>query len=540
MEDRPLDGGFAERLRRMPGSSQLAHAGEFDPANDVHVDEAARHLLERFRQHDDLEAFTLLFELTHERLAAAATRICRKLAPAVEPDDLASAFMARLFADVHRRPSEPVRHFLALAHTSMRNDLLDQLRQHKRAQANVRTWHATLRQPPDPAEELQRQEQERAFGRFGRTVLAVTNECFHELDEREQQVLLAREIVALPYERVASMLQLADDQVGMIIRRARVHLVNRIVERLPAAVADGPGSPDADALALVRDTVRRCLGKEGTRNVKGLMESMLEASLHAARARLADLIYEMAKACLVAAPGFSSRTLVQDEPRRSDVVAGDLRQIAARLQRAGGDAVADPGGPQAAGVARPSGRIDIEPVAARRPAPATALDDARACLGKLAELEGTSGRQQVALALCSIHGGQPAEAERVLLPLLDRELPPRTRQNVSRNYTLALLRQDRHAEALAHAEAVADEWPDDPVRVMNICFAAARLRDRARLDRHARLLLSIQRQSPRPRVQGWIDAELRQLASDAGCPEGWLDELAGAVDREPGNGETDR
>ena len=519
MEDKPLDGGdFAERLRRVPGSAHLVHGRDFDAANELHVDEAARHLVERFRTDNDLEAFTLLFELTHDRLSLAATRITRKLAPGVEPDDLVSAFMARLFADVRRRPQQPVRHFLALAHTSMRNDLLDQLRQQKRAQVNVRAYQTTLTAPADPAEELQAREQEHAFDRFGETVLRVTSECFHELDERDQQVLLAREIVCLPYERVASMLQLADDQVGMIIRRARVHLVNRIAERLPGAVA-GAGAPDPEALALVRDTVRHCLGKNGTRHVKGLMERMLEASLQAGRQKLSDLLYEMAKACLVAAPGFSERTLIQQEPRRSDLVGDDLRQMAERLSRAGQD-----------------GAVDVAQVAGTRPVPATALDDARACLFKLAELEGPSGRHQVALALCAIYGGQPAAAETLLLPLLTRELPARTRQNVSRNYTLALLRQDRHADALAHAEAMADEWPDDPVRVMNLCFAAARLRDRARFESNARLLVAIQQQAPTARVQAWIDHELRDLATQADLSGPWLEELTAQAPRLPGGG----
>jgi DNA-directed RNA polymerase specialized sigma24 family protein len=50
--------------------------------------------------------------------------------------------MERLFTDVRGRPQEPVRHFLALAYTSMRNDVLDQLRQQKRAAASgARSTH---------------------------------------------------------------------------------------------------------------------------------------------------------------------------------------------------------------------------------------------------------------------------------------------------------------------------------------------------------------------------------------------------------------
>ena len=495
-------GTFVERLRRVPGSAAVPSLDRFDPGNELHVDEAARHLLERFREHDDLEAFTLLFELTHEQLAHSAGRITRKLAPSVEPEELASSFMARLFTDVRRRPGEPVRHFLALAHTSMRNDVLDQLRQQKRAQANVRTWHATQTVPPDPAEEIQRQEQDDLLAGFGQDVLAVTSECFADLDAREQQVLVAREIVRLPYERVASMLNLAPDQVGMIIRRARVHLVNRIVERLPARVAQRRAP--AEDVAALQATVRSCLdGKTGAKAVKGLMQRMLEQSVAAARAKLADLVYEMAKACLVQAPGFASRTLIRTEPRRSDVVADEVRRMAERLREA-------------------DAPIDVGRVPLTRPVPATALDDTRACLQRLEQIEGASGRQQVAVALCHIQAGECAAGEVVLRRLLQRDdLPPVTRQNAARNLQLAMLRQERFAEALAAADEHADEWPDDPVRVMNVCFAAARLADRPRFERAARLLFSIQRTAPTERVADWLSSLLPELARDLGLPDGW-------------------
>ena len=510
-------GHFAERLRQVPGAGGVPSLAQFDARNELHVDEAARHLLERFRAHDDLDAFTLLFELTHARLAESAGRITRKLAPSVDPEELASAFMARLFIDVRRRPSEPVRHFLALAHTSMRNDVLDQLRQVKRAQANVRTWHATQPVPPDPAEEIQRQEQDDLLAGFGQDVLRLTGECFAELEVRDQQVLVAREIVRLPYDRVASMLNLAPDQVGMIIRRARVHLVNRIVEKLPAQI--GKRKVAAEDVAELQATVRSCLdSKDGAKAVKGLMQRMLDQSVAAARSTLADLVYEMVKACLVQAPGFSGRMLIRDEPRRSEVVADEVRRIADRLREA--DAPVD------------VGRIPLT-----RPAPATAVADARACLQRLEQIEGSSGRHQVALALCHVHAGESAAAEVVLRRLLLREdLAPVTRQNAARNLQLALLRQERFADALAAADEHADEWPDDPARVMNVCFAAARLGDRARFEHSARQLADLQRDAPTTRVSDWLASLLPQLAGDLGLPEDWTRDLLSSCGLPDGDG----
>ncbi len=511
-------GAFAERLKRVPGSASSVPCLErFDARNELHVDEAARHLLDRFREHGDVEAFTLLFELTHARLSESAGRLTRKLAPSLDADELASAFMVRLFTDVGRRPAEPVRHFLALAHTSMRNDVLDHLRQLKRAQANQRTWHATQAQPADPADELQAREHDRLLAGFGSDVLALAGECFAELEPRDQQVLVAREIVRLPYERVAALLGLQPDQVGMIIRRARVHLAERLVQRLPEGVSRHQLAPSA--AAELQAAVREALGsREGVKAVKGLMQRMLEQSVAAARAKLADLVYEMAKACLVQAPGFSSRTLIRAEPRRSDVVADEVRRIARRLKQADAE-------------------VDVGRVPLTQPAPATALDDARACLQKLQQIEGQTGRQQVAVALCHIHAGEPGAAEALLAALLGRDdLPPVTRQNAARNLQLAQLRLERYADALSTCEAHADEWPEDPVRVMNVCFAATRLGDSARFEHAVRNLAGLQRHAPSERVADWLAHLLPALARDLGLDEGRVRELLDSSDLPDGDG----
>ena len=498
-------GAFAERLRLVPGAESVTCLRRFDPRNELHVDEAARVLLQRFREHDDVEAFKLLFEVTYERLAESAQRIVRRLSPAADADELASAFMERLFTDVRGRPQEPVRHFLALAYTSMRNDVLDQMRQQKRAQANGRTIYAAQVQPVDPADELLREEQDRVFAGFGREVLELAAECFAELDARDQQVLVAREIVQLPYERVAAMLNLAPDQVGMIIRRARVHLVRRITERLPARAARHAAAADADEMQAA---VRAALAdRAGAKAVKGLMQRLIDQSIAAARAKLADLVYEMSKACLVAAPGFASRTLIRSEPRQSEVVADEVRRLAGRLREA-------------------DAPVDLGRVPVTRPAPDTALDDARACLERLGQIEGRSGRQQVAVALCHVHAGEPAAAEVVLRRVLQRDdVAAVTRQNAARNLQLALLRQERFAEALAAADEHADEWPDDPARLVNVCFAAARLGDRGRFERSARQLAEIQRTAPAERVADWLSSLIPQLARDLALPEAWTREL---------------
>jgi len=203
----------------------------FDLRNELHVDLAAGWLLRRFREADDAEAFTALVELTRPALHLIARQVARQLAMALDPEDLVATFFARLFTDVRKR--QPlVRRFLGLARTAMRNDALNQLRQFKRAQARHAIWgrQSLFEKWADPALQAEQKEQAAVLRRLGLFFLCVVNQCFHELPERDRRVLLAREMDGLSYDEIADALSLPRAQVGMILKRARQHLADRIGE----------------------------------------------------------------------------------------------------------------------------------------------------------------------------------------------------------------------------------------------------------------------------------------------------------------------
>lgn len=490
-------GVLLERLKHLGG---LPEAGEaFDPADDSHVDAAARALLERFRADDDTEAFTLLFELTHEKLAQIAARITRRLSPQIDPEELAASFMTRLFTDLRERSRAPVRHFLGLAHSAMRNEVLDHLRRNKRTQVFVRRYQDVLPPPVDPSHEAQSAEEHELLEGYGQQLVDLTDACFHDLEQRDKRVLVAREVLGLSYDRVATLLDLNANQVGMVIRRARQHLADRIVERLDSIPAE-------DSRERIHAIVTQSLAsKERVKNVRGLVQQMLDAALRAGRRRLADLLYEMAKACLLEVPQFAERTLVRKAPRKRAVVADEMHHLVDRIDHAGGRAP------------------DVSQVA--QDERADRLEAAESCLLKLSEVEGESGRQQVALALKHIYAQQLDDAEVLLRALVDRDLPAVTRQNVFRNLTLCLLRQERWSDALDVCADSADEWPDDPVRMMNICFGTARLGDVPGFEGALVQLAELHERDPQVRVAAWIDGECRALAHDLALPAGRVDEL---------------
>ena len=85
------------RFRRVWDREHLPALDAFDPGNDLHLDELACHLLERFRRHGDAEAFALLFELTGGRLEQVACRLLARLHQAVTPQELVDGLKRRLW-----------------------------------------------------------------------------------------------------------------------------------------------------------------------------------------------------------------------------------------------------------------------------------------------------------------------------------------------------------------------------------------------------------------------------------------------------------
>jgi len=238
---------LAERWRALAGPEPLPP--DFDAANDLHLDAAAEVLLARFHATNDAEHLALLFELSQRRLREIARSVTRQLALALDPDDLVAGFFTRLFTDV-RRPQPRVRRFLGLAHTAMRNDARNQLRQAARAQARGAAWAACQPAPPDPSAELAGAEQDALCARIGLHVLALVGQCFHALGERDRRILLLREVQGLSYEALATALELPENQVGSVLKRARGRLASRLGKALAAheqagAVRPAPATGEA-------------------------------------------------------------------------------------------------------------------------------------------------------------------------------------------------------------------------------------------------------------------------------------------------------
>jgi hypothetical protein len=241
---------------------------------------------------------------------------------------------------------------------------------------------------------------------------------------------------------------------------------------------------------------------EGRRHTPEQLMQQLHARFRlAGREKLADLVYELAKACLRALPDFSVRTLLQAEPRPPEIISGEMSTLSEVL-RSTGD------------------RAELPAVGRRPPEEEAALSDAHKCLTALATLEGGSGRHQLATALVHVHAREPDKAETVLRALLvRRDESPEILRLAEVNLAFALLRQMRYADVLPVARAAIARSPDDPVPWFNLLAAQSELSDAVAFEDSVRSLAALQSRVHSPLVGAWTAHDLPMLGRIAGLAE---------------------
>ena len=230
-----------------PIGSAAPDLARLDLQKDEDLNALAGVLLQRFREQDDVEAYSFLIELVHRRLVLMAQGITRRQGLLIDADDLVAGFMARLFTDV-RREQPVVRQFLALAYTTMRYDALNQLRLHRRARIRGDAWEqmrAPSRAPIDPAWALECAERSVQARRMAALFLSVVDQCFHALPERDRRMLALREIDGLSYDELGVSMDIPRGQVGMVLKRARGRLARRVEQafRITVRPADRRPTP---------------------------------------------------------------------------------------------------------------------------------------------------------------------------------------------------------------------------------------------------------------------------------------------------------
>jgi DNA-directed RNA polymerase specialized sigma24 family protein len=206
---------IGKRLQAVAGAGALPGV-PFDASRPPHVDRAARALLERFHAENDGAAFALLVEIAQPLLEGGAQQITRDLGLAIDPRDLVSAHLGRLYVDLRRPPHIP-ESFVDDALAAMDADA------HRRLEALVNrvsdAWAAGGGGGSGGGTIA-----ERLAGQFA----GLVGTCFHSLDEADRRILIALEVDRLSYAQIAEQFGIYQDEVAQRIVEARGRLAARI------------------------------------------------------------------------------------------------------------------------------------------------------------------------------------------------------------------------------------------------------------------------------------------------------------------------
>ena len=287
-------------------------------------------------------------------------------------------------------------------------------------------------------------------------------------------------------------------------------------------VADHVTGCDSCNTALVllqaqRDAVSYLTSAPSRISAKTAVERILMEAASSGRNKLADLLYETAKACLVMLPNVKRRIERRVEPRGFATVTSELKTIASRL------------GTTATGVTL----LHLQDVPLGE---SNALSTASTCLSILENVEGQSERQCLAYSQVLIFSGNPVAAEDLLRRVLARGDELAHKDLAEWNIMFAMMRQRKHADAVNFGTAVLLQRPDDGVILYNLAACYAWLRNHERFEAMSARLASLLARSDEGAPE-WLISLLRHEAPEfASC----FDLTIEAIERKFGLSKFDR
>lgn len=243
-------------------------------------------------------------------------------------------------------------------------------------------------------------------------------------------------------------------------------------------LAHVPGCPGCASSLMVLAAQKEALQQLTVTPSGGTaVERVLARGVRSGRRRLADLVYELAKACLVVVQDIDRRLHLATRPRDVEAIGRDVRSLGSRLP--------------------PREREEVAKLPAAKPDEARALAAAESCIRILGHVEGQSERQRLAWSVWLICSGRPAEAEGVLRGMVEEGGSRESRRFVQYNLAWAQSRQRRFDAALRTSEQAMVEFPDDWMLTYNASVSAALSGNEQVARRHATRLRAL-RDSGKP------------------------------------------
>jgi RNA polymerase sigma-70 factor (ECF subfamily) len=194
-------------------------------------------LMEGFARTQNLECFSLLYELCHRQILLVILKRLRFAHPGIDAKDVLQDVFLSIYRYPHRFRNEKDCSFRNWSFSIVRNTLLKHMRSVPRIEVDLDPLAEVVEdervQAPDTVLE-EAEEEARAAQRYAICLLAYRSVFETQLKEREKKALQLIEVKGFKYRRAAERMGVRLENLKMIVCRARKKLLRSMAEMLEA------------------------------------------------------------------------------------------------------------------------------------------------------------------------------------------------------------------------------------------------------------------------------------------------------------------
>ena len=216
---------FARRLDEVPADRPLSQEA------------VASLLMEGFARTQNLDCFSLLYELCHRQILLVILKRLRFAHPGIDAKDVLQDVFLSIYRYPHRFRNEKDCSFRNWSFSIVRNTLLKHLRSVPRAEVDLDPLAEVVADDRVTAPDValaEDEETQHSARLYALCLFAYRNVFESELKEREKKALMLIEVRGFKYRRAAERMGVRLENLKMIVCRARKKLLRAMSAALEA------------------------------------------------------------------------------------------------------------------------------------------------------------------------------------------------------------------------------------------------------------------------------------------------------------------
>jgi RNA polymerase sigma factor (sigma-70 family) len=227
-----------ERIARDTEDRRLLESFRRFTLEDASLAQFNTCLMDNFRAHRNLEAYSLLYELNHRDFLVAIIKRLRFMQGHLDPKDILQDVFFSIFRYPHKFRDEKEFSFRNWSYSIIRNTIL----KHLRGGSSEAQVHESVAEgiedenEPNPLTNIEDQEDRGECGLRWLLILGNYLKVYARLSERERLALQLVEVESVRYREASQRLDIKLENLKMVICRARKKIFRGI-----SAVAEAAG-----------------------------------------------------------------------------------------------------------------------------------------------------------------------------------------------------------------------------------------------------------------------------------------------------------